>query len=222
MSAKKRRQTKSGQAAKKIAPWKFENEMSFLLPFLEMREVSSNLEKRGREEDDPDSEHEAVNIEVEEIEEAAQYQQPQEKETQRPPYNTPTMKSRKNQNPALEIVQIMKQNASRRMSRYEESKSKDLDETDLFYLSMAKTVKRLPALEQAKIRMTLCKLVSEAEIRNIERNYGEYSSSSIESSSSMASPPGASPTVHQSLTPSQPLFSPATPQYLSYQYQDLS
>jgi len=33
----RRREKKSGQAAKKIAPWKFEQQISFLLPYLENR-----------------------------------------------------------------------------------------------------------------------------------------------------------------------------------------
>lgn len=33
----RRRNKKSGQAATKIIPWKFEHQMSFLLPFLENR-----------------------------------------------------------------------------------------------------------------------------------------------------------------------------------------
>ncbi|XP_071637362.1 uncharacterized protein [Temnothorax longispinosus] len=41
---KKKRETKSGQAASKIKKWKFEDEMSFLLPFMQERDTCSNLE----------------------------------------------------------------------------------------------------------------------------------------------------------------------------------
>ncbi|XP_071575329.1 uncharacterized protein [Temnothorax nylanderi] len=41
---KKKRETKSGQSASKIKKWKFEDEMSFLLPFMQERDTCSNLE----------------------------------------------------------------------------------------------------------------------------------------------------------------------------------
>lgn len=40
---KKKRETKNGQAASKIKKWKFEDEMSFLLPFIQERDTCSNL-----------------------------------------------------------------------------------------------------------------------------------------------------------------------------------
>ena len=49
---KKRRQTKSGQAASKIKKWKFEDKMAFLLPFMQERETLSNLEVSDDDEDD--------------------------------------------------------------------------------------------------------------------------------------------------------------------------
>ncbi|XP_011138129.1 probable ATP-dependent helicase PF08_0048 isoform X2 [Harpegnathos saltator] len=41
---KKKRKIKSGQAASKIKKWRFEDEMSFLLPFMQERDTCSNLE----------------------------------------------------------------------------------------------------------------------------------------------------------------------------------
>lgn len=40
---KKKRETKSGQAASKIKKWRYEDEMSFLLPFMQERDTCSNL-----------------------------------------------------------------------------------------------------------------------------------------------------------------------------------
>jgi len=51
---KKKRETKSGQAASKIKKWKFEDEMSFLLPFMQERETCTNL----KDVSDDDNEHE--------------------------------------------------------------------------------------------------------------------------------------------------------------------
>lgn len=189
IAAKKRRHTKSGQAAKKIAPWKFGIEMTFLILYLEMRETHSNLDNTTDAND------------VEEIPDNHSIESETENNVQSNvkkamPYNP----CRKNPNPAQEMVEIMKHNASMRMKRYETEKnenqteSKNLDEVDMFYLSMAKTVKRLPQLEQAKIRMALCQLVSEAEIRTIEKNAVQHStSSSLGSRSPLVSPPAMSP-----------------------------
>lgn len=47
------------------------------------------------------------------------------------------------------------------------------DETELFFLSISETVKRLPAVDQARIKMELCKLVYETEIRHLEAEYEE-------------------------------------------------
>ncbi|XP_069681162.1 uncharacterized protein [Periplaneta americana] len=57
----RRRNKKSGQAARKFAPWKFEQQMSFLLPYLENRKTHDNLEDLQEEpqdepEDDPTTE----------------------------------------------------------------------------------------------------------------------------------------------------------------------
>lgn len=195
IAAKKRRKTKSGQAAKKIAPWKFEKEMSFLIPFLEMRETCSNLETRTNDEDEeePDSEeHPTELLDNTEVFTSTQTQG-ERNEEKSARYISAT--NRKSQNPAHEMVQIMKRNAAIREKRYDNKPPvKDLDEVDMFYLSMAKTVKRLSKLEQAKIRMTLCQLVSEAEIRSIDGSAGEYTTtSSLGSVSSLVSPPAISP-----------------------------
>lgn len=47
------------------------------------------------------------------------------------------------------------------------------DETELFFLSISETVKRLPPVDQARIKMELCKLVYETEIRQLEAEYEE-------------------------------------------------
>lgn len=66
------------------------------------------------------------------------------------------------------MFQILETNAS--IQKEKDLKKLDipnLDSTEMFYLSMAKTVKKLPIIEQARIRMELCRLISEAEIRNL-------------------------------------------------------
>lgn len=57
---KKKRETKSGQAASKIKKWKFEDEMSFLLPFMQERDTCSNLKdvSDNDNEDEPNEDDE--------------------------------------------------------------------------------------------------------------------------------------------------------------------
>jgi hypothetical protein len=69
--------------------------------------------------------------------------------------------------PAEEMVQIMKQNAELRKSKILK-KQADLDDSDMFYLSMSKAAKTLPEIAQASVRMEVSKLVSEAQIRHFQ------------------------------------------------------
>lgn len=67
----------------------------------------------------------------------------------------------------------MKKNAdlrSQKLSQRPENNtlSSNLNETDMFYLSMSKTVQKLPPFEQVRIRMELCRLVSEAEMSQLK------------------------------------------------------
>lgn len=51
----------------------------------------------------------------------------------------------------------------------------ELDENDLFFLSMSRMMKKLPQVNQSKIRFEICKMISEAEIKTI--SISEYDSS---------------------------------------------
>lgn len=57
---KKKREAKSGQAASKIKKWTFEDEMSFLLPFMQERDTCSNLKdvSDNDNEDEPNEDDE--------------------------------------------------------------------------------------------------------------------------------------------------------------------
>ncbi|XP_063585206.1 uncharacterized protein LOC134762592 [Penaeus indicus] len=62
-----------------------------------------------------------------------------------------------------ERLNLLKEIAKRNDNRSD----KELDETDLFFSSMAKIVKKLPLHEQIKLRMEISSLVGNAELRNI-------------------------------------------------------
>lgn len=70
----------------------------------------------------------------------------------------------------------MKQNAAARICVLLKPKKKDLDEVNVFYLSIAITVKRLSKIHQIRIRMKLCKLVSQVKIDTMEHTFPSYNS----------------------------------------------
>lgn len=53
------------------------------------------------------------------------------------------------------------------------------DETELFYLSMARTIKKLPRREQIRIRQKLCSLVSESELKICNPSQTAHFSNSV-------------------------------------------
>lgn len=80
---------------------------------------------------------------------------------------------RKKSNYNEEMVEIMRPNATFRREKYEEKaymkkfESSDLNQVELFYLSMAKIAMCLPKAKEAKLRMEVCNKVSEAELAHL-------------------------------------------------------
>jgi hypothetical protein len=78
-------------------------------------------------------------------------------------------KRKNNDDSAKEIVEIMKANANFRKEKFEQKHVvPQFDETEMFCWSMGKIAKRLPSIDQARIRMELCCMVSEAEVKQME------------------------------------------------------
>lgn len=133
VNAIKRRHILKHGKKRRLAPWKYEDKMSFLLPFIENRGSLVNY-NRLREEllgnPSGDDQHEDSQ-EVEQL---------------------PLQRTKE--------IQLVYGNES------------DLDESDLFYLSMSRIAKRLPKMEQAKLRLKICTIVSEFEMDVIENQEG--------------------------------------------------
>lgn len=79
-----------------------------------------------------------------------------------------------------QAAEILKENSNRKKRRYEgkcggqeasktTSQLENLDETDMFFLSMAKMTKQLPKVEQSQIKLALSNSVLSAEIRYNEQ-----------------------------------------------------
>jgi len=84
--------------------------------------------------------------------------------------------------PAQELIKILKENSTRRKRLYDEkcirqeykttNQFENLDDMDMFFLSMSRMTKQLPKLEQAQIKLALSNSVLSAEIRyNQEPRY---------------------------------------------------
>ncbi|XP_030031640.1 uncharacterized protein LOC115448369 [Manduca sexta] len=93
--------------------------------------------------------------------------------------NTKSHKKRKNNAHAEERLNLVRQIVNRN------STPTELDETELFFSSIAKIVKKLPRYEQVQLRMQIGSLVGNAELRHI-------SNDSPQSSTFSAQPPRSS------------------------------
>jgi len=81
----------------------------------------------------------------------------------------------KTNNPAQQLVEILKENSIRRKRQYEEkcisqghkitNPFENLDDMDMFFLSMSRMTKQLPKFEQAQIKLALSNSVLSAEIK---------------------------------------------------------
>lgn len=112
--------------------------------------------------------------------------------------------------PVQQMVDILKENSALKKRRFEDKSVrsdsdsfktdflKNLDDTDMFFLSMSKMTKQLPKIEQSRIKLGLSNSVLSAEIRSNEQSYfgtpgyscypQQQSASSISSESSTIQP----------------------------------
>lgn len=155
-----------------MPPWKFEQEMSFILPFLDMRKTQSNLEDEELQDVDELVEHviigdprtiahdrsvDSMNIPNDEVNASRNV----------PSIGGINKRKRNGQDNAIhEMVEVMREKAAMRQIRHDEKKlsAQDLDETDMFFLSLASATKSLPLLEQAKVKLQVSQTVFNAQI----------------------------------------------------------
>lgn len=165
---KRRIIAQNGQPLKKYPKWKYADQMSFLVPYMVMR---ANQDANSSDISDAAYETQHDNY----LDDSSQHQDADYRSQgafELYPCSPSVGSGQKRKKPteisAEEMFQILETNAS--MQKEKDLKKLDipnLDSTEMFYLSMAKTVKKLPIIEQARIRMELCRLISEAEIRNL-------------------------------------------------------
>jgi hypothetical protein len=79
--------------------------------------------------------------------------------------NVSKIKKRKKMSHPEGRLELLKSVAQRESAPIHE----ELDETDLFFSSMARIVKKLPRIEQAQLRMQISSLISNAEIKSLSK-----------------------------------------------------
>ncbi|KAE9521519.1 hypothetical protein AGLY_018075 [Aphis glycines] len=178
---RRRGEAKSGSAYKTKTSWKFEQQMAYILPFLEKRKTQGNLNNSNlvAEPEDLSEESEAEDIVPSQVdkERDAQDNQAIDFDSASTFEHLKRVKTQKqNTTPAGQLVEILKESTALRKRQYEEnitckttskptSVLENLDDTDLFFLSMSKMTKQLPKLEQSQIKLALSNSVLSAEIR---------------------------------------------------------
>ncbi|XP_050308272.1 uncharacterized protein LOC126744760 [Anthonomus grandis grandis] len=128
--------TKSGQATKNITPWKFEQQMAFLLPYLEGRRMCGNLENDVNDADnilaqnDPTIDNDNGESDVEQYQEQVSEQIHMNENTdalQKLKQKRQQHKQVSKKNTAAEVVQIMQENSNLRKRKYEDREKRRID-----------------------------------------------------------------------------------------------
>jgi len=158
---------------KKMVPWRFGLEMSFLLPSFNIKNTQSNVQKEENLEDLQIDEQEMDEPEMNTYEipegqnnitrEETSFSSHVDSHTQG--YFPMKRKQQGRDSAIQQMVNAMKEKSFLRQRRQAEKTTVwDMDETDMFFLSMAKMTKKLPSLEQAKIKLQLSQAVLQAQI----------------------------------------------------------
>ena len=164
--------------------------MSFLLPSLDTKNTQSNVQKEENLEDvqtdeqvtdEPEMNTYKIpegqsNITREETSSSSHV----DSDTQG--YFHTKRKQQGRDSAIQQIVNVIKENSYLRQRRHEENTIQDMDETDMFFLSMAKMTKKLPSLEQAKIKLQLSQAVFEAQIALQDQKERPRSTASVATS----------------------------------------
>ncbi|GAB6028738.1 hypothetical protein CHUAL_004558 [Chamberlinius hualienensis] len=165
---------------KQIHPWKYEKEMSFLLPFYENRKTQNNEDTMNKIEIDNDVEisfvesiqendndihispviqlSEQSNDNISENDEGATEQLNKKRKTSNNKYDR-------------EMSTAWKETYTKKRKCDEKrcSGTCDMDEIDMFFLCMAKTAKQLPPATQAKLKLQISNVVLQEQLKFCKR-----------------------------------------------------
>nr|XP_023028546.1 uncharacterized protein LOC111516623 isoform X2 [Leptinotarsa decemlineata] len=169
---KRRKNKKGGQAASQVIAWKYEEQINFLRPHMESRNAKTNFPEPTPESPIDMTPCSPPDVFVNDSQNSSASQPPQTQSSdaswsdgsQRSSASKRTLSV--NNKPSLkDIYDLMK--SSNEVKKQRQHAKPDMDDTDLFFLSMSKAVKALPKLDQCKIKLDLHTAVSQAEIRKL-------------------------------------------------------
>lgn len=166
-NALKRRRKKSSQSNTKIMPWKFEKQMQFLLPFVEVRGGNAtNLSPIECDINDEDSNPEFKYFEMLSTPASTSKTDPispMPTLTPMPSSSVMTMQTTVNDDEKSLLKDML--NVLKSSHEIRQKRNAEMDETDYFFLSMSKQLKKLPETDQSQIKFHLHKLIYDAEIK---------------------------------------------------------
>lgn len=175
---RKKKASKSGDPAPKIRKWKYEEEMSFLLPFYQERETLTNISIAGEEsevnditEDDNISDH--ITQEAEQTTNVAVDENSANEERSTATNTATTSAARKiysknkKKVPVSASSVLMEYIIKNNSSQERDTIRREKDEVDKFFESMAATVKKLTPINIAVAKSKIFAIVSELEFEEL-------------------------------------------------------
>ncbi|CAH1115132.1 unnamed protein product [Psylliodes chrysocephalus] len=187
INALSRRRTRREDSTKNIHPWKYELQMSFLLPFIESRKQHSlNLPNNVEifiEDSDIQNENKYDTAEDQDQKFDTSLYENDDSSNLSAKLSLPSVKRLKlmrSDNAYQEAVNVYNEDVSNRKfnETYSATSILDMDETDMFFISMSKMTKKLAPIDQAKIKLLLSNAVLSAQI-SMSENQSEASNSKM-------------------------------------------
>ncbi|XP_015923560.1 transcription factor Adf-1 [Parasteatoda tepidariorum] len=152
---------------KNIPKWKYEDEMSFLLPFIEIRSSSEN-NNNSAEQSSTSLSNVSATYNGDDLGSPILMEHEDSSEMILPETSSVVTKTEPREDNA-DYFPYPKRRCTTLDRAATMHHHRGKDEIDMFFLSICETVKRLSAVDQAKIKMELSRLVYEAEIRALEQ-----------------------------------------------------
>lgn len=187
---RRRRERKGGDLVRNLPPWKLEKQMSFLLPFVstqQTRYITDNAIDDTEALNDENNLHIRDTSNLHEIYKNIDdhlHQASSENESEILPHlqNIENSVKVENNSVVTKTANVTKENATPRKRKLDEksthSLAPDLDDMDIFFMSMSKMTKTLPPIERLKIEKQLCNAIFDAQLRNLQKTTPPTTSSS--------------------------------------------
>ncbi|XP_003396199.1 uncharacterized protein LOC126915783 [Bombus affinis] len=195
-SLRKRKDTKSGQAANKIRKWRYEDEMSFLIPYMKERETITSVQVHVSDES---------NDELDDVNTTEDNSNLIERSSSSKVSDIPieTFRRKMKREPATAVLMDY---ASSNTNRTVNEEQQTMDDIDLFFKSIALTVKKLSPYNQIIAKARVSSVISELQIQELSNTNRQHFSSESLNSSAVSTPTPSPCTLEslQTINPQQP------------------